>query len=74
METKDLITFLILAVIVAVIAVVARRGQVVQPPPGAKVSNEKSGGETGEAAEGESGDGEAQQPVAPSGKNRGRRR
>ena len=74
MDTKDLITFLILAVIVAAIAIVARRGQVVQPLPGAKASNEEFGGETGGAADGESGDGEAQQPVAPSRKNSGRRR
>jgi len=50
-ETKELVTFLILALIVVVIAVVARRGQVVQPAPGAKtnddeLANETAGGET----------------------------
>jgi hypothetical protein len=55
METKELVTFLILALIVVAIAVVARRGQVVQPPPGAKTNDDELPNET---ADGKTGAGE----------------
>ena len=72
MSTGELVTFAILVVIVVLVALVGRRMQVVQPPPGAKTTADHAVPDVTDQGEprGDNVDGRA----AASAGNRGRQR